>query len=29
MVEEGGAGVHRFDEILSGYSLVYNPLLTE
>lgn len=29
MVEEGEVGVQRFDEILSGYSPVYNPLLTE
>lgn len=29
VVEEGGGGVQRFDEILSGYSPVYNPLLTE
>lgn len=29
MVEEGEVGVQRIDEILSGYSPVYNPLLTE
>lgn len=29
VVEEGEVGVQRFDEILSGSSLVYNPLLTE
>lgn len=28
-VEEGEVGVQKCDEILSGYSLVYNPLLTE
>ena len=29
VVEEGEVGVQRFDEILSGYTPVYNPLLTE